>query len=113
MAGYVGIEQNGGCQMHKADKVMAAMLKPITAEPIFKAGQTVRVLSRIDVNMPVELDYWLGEKCEVIKPVPRGLIRKEWAYLLQHPNGRTCEFMEYELDRRFKRRLPDRYKGEA
>ena len=84
------------------DKVIQAMLEPITTKPIFKVGQTVRVISNIDVNMPKELDYWLGQKCELIKCIPRGLIRKEWAYLLKHPNGHTCEFMGHELDRRYK-----------
>lgn len=81
--------------------VLKALLEPIKSKPLFQIGRTVRVLKRIDVNMPGELNYWLDTKCEVIQQVPRGLISKEWAYLLRHSNGHICEFLEHEIDKRY------------
>jgi len=86
------------------DDVLAKMFSPPKSEPVYVVGQTVRVISRIDVNMPQRLDYWLNSKCTVIGVVPRGFISREWCYLLRHENGNTCEFKAEELDSRYKRR---------
>lgn len=86
------------------DKVMQAMMEPIKTEPVFQLGQTVRVILNIDVNFPSELDYWLNSKCEVIEQKAVGLVNKRWVYILRHPNGRTCEFSEDEIDGRYKRK---------
>jgi hypothetical protein len=74
------------------------------SKPIFEVGQTVRVISRIDVNMPKELDHWLNSKCKVIGVVARGFISRDWSYELLHKNGRTCEFRKEELDLRYKKK---------
>ena len=71
-------------------------------KPVFIVGQTVRVISNIDINMPRELDYWLNTKCKVLKIIPRGFCAREWCYELLHPNGQTCEFKLEELDLRYK-----------
>ncbi len=86
------------------DEMLKKMLAAPESKPDFEEGQTVRVISRIDVNMPKELDYWLNEKCVVLRVIPRGFISREWCYELRHPNGSTCEFKLEELDLRYKRR---------
>lgn len=87
-----------------SNPVLDSMLRPIETAPRFEVGQTVRILSGLDVNMPPELEHWLGAKCKVLQQIPSGLVHKNWAYLLEHPNGRTCEFKEDELDRRYRRK---------
>jgi len=72
--------------------------------PSFVVGQTVRVISKIDVNMPECLDYWLNMKCIVLKVIPRGLCCREWCYELKHPDGHICEFKLEELDLRYRSR---------
>lgn len=89
-----------------SNPVLDAMPRPIETTPRFMVGQTVRVLSGLDVNMPPELTHWLGAKCKVLRQIQSGLVHKSWAYLLEHPNGRTCEFKEDELDRRYRRNMP-------
>jgi hypothetical protein len=86
------------------DEIVKAMFAAPESIPDFVVGQTVRVISRIDVNMPRELDYWLNSKCEVIAVVARGFICRDWSYKLLHENGHTCEFRKEELDLRYKRR---------
>ena len=86
------------------DEILKKMLAAPESAPDFEVGQTVRVISRIDVNMPKELGYWLNTKCEVLRVMPRGFVNREWCYELRHPNGRTCEFKLEELDLRYKRR---------
>ena len=86
------------------DGIIKKMFADPEVKPDFNVGQTVRVISRIDVNMPAELNYWLNSKCVVLRIIPRGFISREWCYELQHPNGQTCEFKSEELDLRYKRR---------
>ena len=86
------------------DEMLKKMFAKPESAPDFVVGQTVRVISRIDVNMPSSLDYWLGTKCEVLRVIPRGLGNREWCYELRHPNGKICEFKREELDLRYKRR---------
>ena len=86
------------------DAMVKELFAPPQSEPDFKVGQTVRVISRIDVDMPSQLDYWLDTKCEVLLVVARGFGCREWCYKLRHPNGRTCEFTLEELDLRFRRK---------
>jgi len=85
-----------------SDELLRAMFKKPESAPDFIVGQKVRVISRIDVNMPRELSYWLNTVCEVLQVVPRGFISREWCYQLRHPNGETCEFKGSELDLRYK-----------
>ena len=87
-----------------SDEIIKKMFEDPKSKPIFVIGQTVRVISKIDVNMPPELDHWLNAKCVVIGIKPRGFIYREWCYELRHPNGRKCEFKSEELDHRYKRR---------
>lgn len=86
------------------DEIVKAMFAAPESIPDFVVGQTVRVISRIDVNMPRELSYWLNTKCTVLQVVPRGFFNREWCYQLRHPNGQYCEFKACELDMRYKRR---------
>lgn len=86
------------------DEALKAMLANPKEKPLFEVGQTVRVISRIDVNMPSDLSYWLNTECEVLKVVPRGFIGREWCYELRHPTGNTCEFKAEELDMRYRKR---------
>jgi hypothetical protein len=87
------------------DKVIKHMIsaKP-EGKPLFVVGQTVRVISNIEVNFPPSLNHWLNSKCIVLNVVTRGLISKEYVYELLHPNGRICEFKAEELDRRYSRK---------
>lgn len=84
--------------------MLAELFSDPKTTPIFVVGQTVRVICRIDVNMPRELDHWLNTKCEVLRVIPRGFCCREWCYELKHPNGKTCEFKADELDLRYRRR---------
>ncbi|MCP4987126.1 MAG: hypothetical protein GY928_14095 [Colwellia sp.] len=86
------------------NEIIKKMLAKPDGEPDFTVGQTVRVISRIDVNMPRSLNYWLGTKCEVLRVIPRGFGNRVWCYELRHTNGKTCEFTLDELDLRYKRR---------
>lgn len=86
------------------DSVLAMMCRTPEEPPVFKVGQTVRVVSRIDCNMPAELSYWLNSKCTVIKIIARGFVCREFCYELRHENGRTCEFKKSELDLRSRTR---------
>ena len=86
------------------DEILKHMFSAPESMPDFVVGQTVRVISRIDVNMPRELNYWLNAKCEVLAVIARGFFCREWCYKLRHPNGMTCEFKADELDLRYKRR---------
>ena len=87
--------------MSVTDPVMAAMLKPIDVDPLFNVGQSARVLLSVGEELPPGLEYWPGSVCMVLERIPRGLVRKVWSYRLLHINGRTCEFREEELDRRY------------
>ena len=84
------------------DDLLTAVNEPIQAPPIFRVGQTVRVLKRIidDGQTP---HYWSGAKGECISVNIAGLIRKVWVYQVRHPNGNMCEFKEEELDYRFRK----------
>jgi hypothetical protein len=87
------------------DDLIAKILSTAPKErPVFAIGQTVRVLSKIDVNFPKELDYWLNSKCKVVDIIPRGFIGRDWSYELIHENGKTCEFRKEELDLRYRLR---------
>ncbi len=85
--------------------MLAELFKDPDTTPAFVVGQTVRVISRIDVNMPMELDYWSDTECEVLEVVARGFCSREWCYKLLHPNGDTCEFKTDELDMRSRRKI--------
>ena len=87
-----------------SDELVKAMFSKPKLQPVFEIGQTVRVISRIDMNMPKDLDYWLNAKCKVLSIVPRGFGCREWCYELMHDNGRTCEFKASELDLRYRKR---------
>jgi hypothetical protein len=86
------------------EDVLKAILANPKENPVFEAGQTVRVISKIDVNMPASLNYWLNAKCEVLRAIPRGFVGREWCYELKHPNGAICEFKTEELDLRYRKR---------
>jgi len=83
---------------------LVAAMKTIDTEPIFSIGQTVRVVSHIEINFPAELDYWLGAKCEVLSLTARGMFCPEWWYQLRHPNGEVCDFNAGDLDHRYAKR---------
>lgn len=83
--------------------VLAELLKDPVERPLFVVGQTVRVISKIDVNFPKECHFWLNTECEVLAIVPRGFFGREWCYRLKHPNGSIDEFKPDELDGRYKR----------
>jgi len=83
-------------------EILKHMCSTPTGEQFFKVGQNVRVISRIDCNMPKELSHWLNSVCEVVRVIPRGLISREWSYELRHANGATCEFKVEELDLRYR-----------
>jgi len=86
------------------DEVLKEMFAHPKEQPAFEVGQTVRVISRIDVNMPADLNYWLNSKCVVLRVIPRGFVGREWCYELKHPNGAICEFKSEELDLRYRKR---------
>lgn len=85
-------------------EIIKKMFSSPESKPDFVVGQTVRVISRIDVNMPSSLSYWLDTKCKVLRVIPRGFGNREWCYELLHPNGKICEFKLEELDLRYRRR---------
>lgn len=79
--------------------------KPIETAPLFAVDQIVRVLSGVvdDGQTP---PHWAGARCRVLRRFVGGCISKRWVYVLEHPNGKTCEFMEDELDLRFSATRP-------
>lgn len=83
---------------------LAELVKDPKEKPIFEVGQTVRVVSHIDVNFPENCYFWLDTKCEVLAVVPRGFFGREWCYRLKHPNGSVDEFKAEELDKRYRKR---------
>ena len=82
------------------DDLLAAVNEPISTPPMFKVGQTVRVLKHIPDDGQTPL-YWGGAKGECINIKVIGTLSKRWLYEVEHPNGSICEFTESELDARF------------
>ena len=86
------------------DEIIKKMFKKPEDEPVFQIGQTVRVISYIEVNFPSSMGYWFNAKCKVLKIVPRGFFGRVWCYVLEHPDGHICEFKKEELDLRYRKR---------
>ena len=73
--------------------------------PDFILGQSVRVISQIDINFPRELSYWFNSKGIVVDMYITGLFSNTWRYDLIHPdNGNICTFEISELDLRSKKK---------
>jgi hypothetical protein len=85
------------------DALLKNIQTPVKTTPVFHLGRMTRVISRIDVNFPSELDHWLSTKCLVIDIVERGLGHREHCYEVLHPTKHTyCEFKLEDLDLRCK-----------
>lgn len=71
--------------------------------PLFNYGDYTRVISKIDINMPKDLSYWLNSKCVIVDIIKRGLLSPSYRYELYHlEKNKTCEFDANEIDLRFK-----------
>jgi hypothetical protein len=74
-------------------------------KPEFVLGQSVRVISNIDINFPNELNYWCNSKGIIVDMYISGLFSNTWRYDLIHPsNGNICTFELFELDLRSKKK---------